>query len=89
MKLIYAQGFSKNEKLEWKPVVFSNVVQSFKTIQDAMNELGIGFENPENEVRNLTRQPRPCSLCPVQGAQPESAQEPQAPSMSHTRRKGK
>ncbi|KAI3542949.1 guanine nucleotide-binding protein alpha-2 subunit [Colletotrichum abscissum] len=25
MKLIYAQGFSKNEKLEWKPVVFNNI----------------------------------------------------------------
>ncbi|PKS07835.1 hypothetical protein jhhlp_006443 [Lomentospora prolificans] len=24
MKLIYAQGFSKSEKLEWKPVVFNN-----------------------------------------------------------------
>ncbi|KAL6363610.1 hypothetical protein LRP88_03032 [Fusarium phalaenopsidis] len=30
MKLIYSQGFSKNEKLEWKPVIFSNIVQSFK-----------------------------------------------------------
>lgn len=52
MKLIYAQGFSKNEKLEWKPVVFSNIVQSFKTIHEAMGELNIQFENPENEVRH-------------------------------------
>lgn len=51
MKLIYAQGFSKNEKLEWKPVVFSNVIQSFKTIQDAMQELHIDFEDAANEVR--------------------------------------
>lgn len=50
MKLIYAQGFSKNEKLEWKPVVFQNIVQSFRLIHEAMNELGITFENPENEV---------------------------------------
>jgi len=49
MKLIYAQGFSKNEKLEWKPVVFSNIVQSFKTIHEAMGELNIQFENPDNE----------------------------------------
>lgn len=53
MKLIYAQGFSKNEKLEWKPVVFSNVIQSFKTIQDAMQELNIEFADPNNEVRQL------------------------------------
>lgn len=50
MKLIYAQGFSKNEKLEWKPVIFANIVQSFRLILDAMNEMDISFENPENEV---------------------------------------
>ncbi|KAL2268705.1 hypothetical protein VTJ83DRAFT_3551 [Remersonia thermophila] len=49
MKLIYAQGFSKHEKMEWKPVVFTNIIQSFRTIYDAMNDLGIKFENPENE----------------------------------------
>lgn len=52
MKLIYAQGFSNSEKLEWKPVIFSNIVQSFKTIYDAMTELGIDFSEPENEVRH-------------------------------------
>lgn len=51
MKLIYSQGFSKNEKLEWKPVVFSNIIQSFQIISEAMEELGIAFENPDNEVR--------------------------------------
>lgn len=51
MKLIYSQGFSRAEKLEWKPVVFSNIVQSFKTINDAMTELKIDFEKSENEVR--------------------------------------
>ena len=50
MKLIYAQGFSKTEKLEWKPVVFNNIVQSFRLIFEAMNELDITFENAENEV---------------------------------------
>ncbi|EEY14416.1 hypothetical protein ACHAP9_001280 [Verticillium nonalfalfae] len=49
MKLIYAQGFSKNEKLEWKPVVFNNVVQSFRLIFEAMKEIDVSFENPENE----------------------------------------
>jgi G-protein alpha subunit. len=51
MKLIYAQGFSKHEKMEWKPVVFANIIQSFRLIYDAMNEMGIKFENPENEAR--------------------------------------
>lgn len=58
MKLIYAQGFSKNEKLEWKPVIFGNIVQSFRTIFDAMNEMDIKFELEENEA----------SLVPDRGA---------------------
>lgn len=52
MKLIYAQGFSKNERLEGKPVVFNNVVQSMRTIFDVMSDQGIEFENKDNEVRN-------------------------------------
>lgn len=51
MKLIYATGFSKTEKLEWKPVVFNNIVQSFRMIHDAMIEFSISFEKPESEVR--------------------------------------
>ena len=50
MKLIYSQGFSKNEKLEWKPVVFNNIVHSFRLIFDAMQELEIEFQYKENEV---------------------------------------
>lgn len=53
MKLIYATGFSKTEKLEWKPVVFNNIIQSFRMIHDAMTEFSIPFENPESEVRSV------------------------------------
>ncbi|KID91289.1 G protein alpha subunit [Metarhizium guizhouense ARSEF 977] len=49
MKLIYSQGFNKNERLEWKPVVFSNIIQSFRTISEAMTELNYHFDNPDNE----------------------------------------
>lgn len=50
MKLIYAQGFSKTEKLEWKPVVLINVIQSLRLIFDAMEDYAIEFEREENEV---------------------------------------
>lgn len=50
MKLIYAQGFSKTEKLEWKPVVFNNIIQSFRLIFDAMNDLGYKLDSEDNEV---------------------------------------
>ncbi|EFX01247.1 g-protein alpha subunit [Grosmannia clavigera kw1407] len=49
MKLIYSQGFSNNEKLEWKPVIFANIVQSFRVIADAMQEMDVDFEHKENE----------------------------------------
>lgn len=49
MKLIYSQGFTSLEKLEWKPVVFNNIVHSFRSIFDAMKEYGIEFQVPENE----------------------------------------
>jgi guanine nucleotide-binding protein subunit alpha, other len=59
MKLIYSQGFSKNEKLEWKPVVFTNIVQSFRLIFDAMTELDIKFAVEENEASTNPRNQRP------------------------------
>lgn len=67
MKLIYATGFSKTEKLEWKPVVFNNIVQSFRMIHDAMKELDISFEKPESEVRVIynSRRAYGCHLLPT------------------------
>jgi len=55
MKLIYAQGFSKTEKLEWKPVVLLNVIQSMRVIFDAMEDYSIEFEHKENEVSLVRR----------------------------------
>lgn len=52
MKLIYAQGFNKSERLDFKPVIFSNIVQSFKTISEAMAEMGFEYDSPDNEVCN-------------------------------------
>ncbi|EQK97639.1 hypothetical protein G6O67_004666 [Ophiocordyceps sinensis] len=49
MKLIYSQGFNNHERLEWKLVIFSNIVQSFRTISEAMSEMGYQFDNSDNE----------------------------------------
>jgi guanine nucleotide-binding protein subunit alpha len=51
MKLLYAQGFSKSEKEEWRAIIFQNLQGAFKVIVDAMSELAIPFENEKNEVR--------------------------------------
>jgi guanine nucleotide-binding protein subunit alpha, other len=50
MKLIYAQGFSKSEKEEWRAIIFNNILSAFKVILDAMEELDIEFDNQENSV---------------------------------------
>lgn len=54
MKLIYAQGFNKNERLDFKPVIFNNIIQSFKTISEAMAEMGYEYDSPDYEVSNFT-----------------------------------
>lgn len=55
MKLIYNAGFSRTERLEWRPVVFSNIIQSFRLISSAMVELDIDFANKDNEVGQFQR----------------------------------
>jgi guanine nucleotide-binding protein subunit alpha len=50
MRLIYAQGFTKSEKEEWRAIIFNNILSAFKVILDAMEELGIEFNNKDNDV---------------------------------------
>lgn len=50
MRLIYSQGFSKSEKEEWRAIIFNNILSAFKVILDAMEELGIEFDDKENDV---------------------------------------
>lgn len=50
MRLIYAQGFSKSEKEEWRAIIFNNILSAFKVILDAMEELAIEFDNKDNDV---------------------------------------
>ena len=50
MKLIYTAGFSQAEKSDWKPVIFNNIIQSFREINEAMVEQDIKFDDVSNEV---------------------------------------
>ena len=72
MKLIHSGGFSEQERLLWRPVVFRNIVESFRTIYEAMSKLNYQFDHPDNEVGFTQRTTRrtfqppwqPCeSLC--------------------------
>ena len=44
MKLIYTKdGFGKNEKEEWRVIIFNNILDGLRLIVDAMEEFGISF----------------------------------------------
>jgi guanine nucleotide-binding protein subunit alpha len=55
MRLIYAQGFSRAEKEEWRAIIFNNILSAFKVILDAMEELGIEFDVKANNVSRVVR----------------------------------
>ena len=51
MRLIYAQGFSKNEKEEWRCIIFNNILSAFRQVMEAMDEMGIEFDSNFDNVR--------------------------------------
>jgi guanine nucleotide-binding protein subunit alpha len=45
MRLIYTRdGFSKNEKAEWRIIILQNIIDGLRMIVDAMDEFEITFE---------------------------------------------
>lgn len=51
MKIIHESGYSREECEQYKPVVFSNTIQSLVAIIRAMGQLGIDFGTPNVTVR--------------------------------------
>ncbi|KAL9545006.1 hypothetical protein PS6_008460 [Mucor atramentarius] len=49
MKLIHDGGYTPEERESFKEVIFSNTMQSMRVTLEAMSNLGIAFDNPENE----------------------------------------
>ena len=51
MRLIYTKdGFAKNEKEEWRVIIFNNILDGLRMAIDAMEEYGYKFENEETVV---------------------------------------
>ncbi|XP_062454343.1 guanine nucleotide-binding protein G(t) subunit alpha-3 [Rhea pennata] len=46
MKIIHKDGFTYQERMEFRPVIYSNALQSILSIVKAMTVLGISYENP-------------------------------------------
>jgi len=49
-RIIHEHGYTTDECLAYRPVVFSNVTQSLIAIVRAASQLSIAFEHPEREV---------------------------------------
>jgi hypothetical protein len=51
MRLIHAGGFSRNERKQWRVVIFLNLTNAFQILLSAMDEQRGEFEDEENVVR--------------------------------------
>jgi guanine nucleotide-binding protein subunit alpha len=49
MKLLHDNGYSEEEKLAFREIIYSNTIQSMKVIMEAMDRMSIALSNPENE----------------------------------------
>jgi guanine nucleotide-binding protein subunit alpha len=69
MRLIYTKdGFNKNEKEEWRVIIFNNILDGLRMTIDAMEEFGISFEYESTTVRTqssapISLSPHLCDLC--------------------------
>lgn len=50
MKLIHATGFSKSDREDYRVIIFSNLLNSFKAVMEAMEAYDLKFSRPENQV---------------------------------------
>jgi G-protein alpha subunit. len=53
MKIIHETGYSKEECEQYRPVVYSNTIQSLMAIIRAMGQLRIDFADPGRAVSCL------------------------------------
>jgi guanine nucleotide-binding protein subunit alpha len=50
MRLLYAKGFSKNERDKYRFIIFANLVSAFNDVIEAMRLFKVSFETNEHEV---------------------------------------
>lgn len=52
-RIIHESGFTSEDFKQYRPVVYSNTIQSLVAILRAMPNLGIAFGNNEREVSGI------------------------------------
>lgn len=50
MRVIHAGGFSKQERKNWRSVIFNNLINAFQVILGAMEDQNTAFEDEGNKV---------------------------------------
>lgn len=64
MRLIYTKdGFSKNEKEEWRVIIFNNILDGLRMTIDAMEDFRIPFEYEHTAVRTISFSPKLSGRC--------------------------
>jgi guanine nucleotide-binding protein subunit alpha len=51
MKIIHQNGFSREELLSYRSIIYKNVLDSAQDIIGAMRKIGVDCQLPENRVR--------------------------------------
>lgn len=49
MKLIHSSGYTKEERISFREIIFSNTIQSMTVVLEAMDTMGISV-SPENQT---------------------------------------
>lgn len=49
MRILYGEGWSEEDRLQQRPVVYSTVLNGMKEVLRCLKQFRIPFENPENE----------------------------------------
>ncbi len=52
MKNIYLDGFTADERLQYKEIIYSNIVSSMKTLIEACPKYGCNIEKPAEVIIN-------------------------------------
>jgi hypothetical protein len=66
MKIIHQNGFSRDELLSYRNIIYKNVLDSAQDIVMAMRKIGVDCQLPENRVRLSHFSPSP-TLSPISG----------------------
>uniref|UniRef100_A0A7N8XXH0 Guanine nucleotide binding protein (G protein), alpha activating activity polypeptide O, b n=1 Tax=Mastacembelus armatus TaxID=205130 RepID=A0A7N8XXH0_9TELE len=75
MKIIHEDGFSGDDVKQYKPVVYSNTIQSLAAILRAMDSLGIEFGDKDRKLSGQSRSDRGSRLPAHRAGYPENPSE--------------